>query len=752
MNNNLMLSRKVILYLVTLDMSTIMKNNLEMLKKKNIQPIKYNIAALIFYIASTIPLTYPVVFKIQSSIPGGWDAFLWLRTLWYTKYAIFNPNITSLTYDNLLFYPNGVPTMPFLSAFNQIMYLALSSIFEIHIIYSLLWLLTFVLGAFGTFLLVKYLTSNYYAAIISGIIFAYAPYHFAHSLGHLGATTIQWIPFCALYLMKMFKEGGRRNSILAGFFFLLVAMSDFQYLVFTTIFVGLLFIFELSYRVYYNNDTHIYSNIKDILKKYCYFGITVLPGLLPLTINDILIALSDQNFLKPAPSESVKYSTDFLSFFLPSILHPFFGSLVKPIYLTFLGNIAEYTTFIGYTVLLLSIYASIVYRKDIILRFWLISAFTFSILSLGPLLKICGNTTFTVFNTTIPLPFLVLYYIVPFVENCRTTGRFFVIASLAFAVLAGYGITKILEKHEAKKLLFSILFMTLICFEYVSVPFPVSPVTQPEFFLNLSSDHENYGILGLPTGRNYDAQTEIIYYQTIHNKSLVGTHQSRIPQDIRNFERNTPLIRELDILKPVPDILKQEDEEIGNSVLNFYNIRYIVIHEKYMSNSDVIFTMNLLNESLKTKPLYYKQDSIIVYPVPNVNLVPFMTFGKGWYTQELWNNTPGRWINQNASLNLISPNNNEYILSFDVSSFHIQNNLSLMLNNIEVYSGIIPRKESGSIKIEKEIFLKKGENLIEFNVSHPGMVPSDIGAWDDSRKLTLAFQNITLSASNTTLE
>ena len=42
-------------------------------------------------------------------------------------------------------------------------------------------------------------------------------------------------------------------------------------------------------------------------------------------MENILTAISNDNFLKLDPFEAVTYSTDLLSFFLPSVLHPVFG-------------------------------------------------------------------------------------------------------------------------------------------------------------------------------------------------------------------------------------------------------------------------------------------------------------------------------------------------------------------------------------------------------------------------------------------
>jgi len=714
-----------------------------------IKHYKTEIFVLLGYLLLTILLTYPVAFQIGTAIPGVSDAFHWMRSLWYTKYAIFNPEITSLTHDNLLFYPYGVPVSPFSSVYNQVLYVLLSPFLELSSFYSIQWLLTFILGAFGTYLLVKYLTKNNYAAFISGIIFAFNPFHLMHAQGHFGATNIQWIPFCALFLMKVFKEGGIKNCIYSGLFFTLVAMSDMQYLLFTGIFIVILITYDSYISVYQKDSEFFLINFLKIFKKYSVFLGVAIPGVLIIAMSDIIVALSHQNFLKPNPYEAVIYSTDLISFFIPAVLHPFFGEFVLPIYNSFLGNSSESTTYIGYTVLLLSLVAFFAYRKDIIARLWLIVAIFFSLLSLGPILHIFGKTSFTVFNSTIPLPYLILYYIIPFMENCRALGRFFVIASLAYAVLAGYGIKKILEYQKGKNIIIIAIIFLFIVFEYLCIPFPTSPVEQPEIYTIISNDSEQYGILSIPSAiKNYNAQVETVYYQTIHNKALVGNHLARIPQNARDFEQNTSFIRELFFLQNFDDdILNQNVTEIANSILNRYNIKYIIIHEKYMSPKEILFATNLINASLQMDPVYYPKDKIIAYKVPDKALVSTVEFGKGWYAIEKWKDGPGRWINREANLNVFSPVNQKYYLTFEVGSFNCQRDLSIIVNNESVQSFNVPlinKIDNTPLMKECQLYLMKGENSIKFSVQQKGTIPSTIGAWEDSRELTLSLQNISL--------
>ncbi|MHB8100980.1 MAG: hypothetical protein ACYDEF_02105 [Methanosarcina sp.] len=717
----------------------IIDNQISYFKEKS---LKEHTGVLILYTLLTFILTYPVIFKIRTCIPGGGDAFQWIRILWYTPIAIFNPSLTKLTHDYLIFYPYGIPVSPFQSAFNQVVTYVLSSLIDIHVVYTMLWLFSFICGAYGTYLLVKYLSNDRRSSFIAGLVFAFSPYHFAHSLGHFGATSIEWIPFCALYLMKMFKEGGIRNSFFAGIFFILVAMSDLQYMVFMGIFVLLLFLYEI-YISLREEKQDSKERLKRIFYKYSLFGVISLIGLIPLTIENIQIATSNENFLKLDPSEAIMYSTDLLSFFLPSVLHPIFGGFTKDIYSNFSGNTSENTTFIGYTVILLSLFAVRRLKENKNVKFWSIAALIFSLISLGPLLHINGSTSFTVFHATIPLPHLALYYLIPFLDNCRTTGRFFVIASLSFAVLTGYGVSELLKSKENNKKMVAIVIGSLIIFEYLAIPFPVSAVSEPSFYEEISQDRDNYALLEIPATLNYSAGVNTIYYQTIHGKPVVGNWAARFPSNARDFELNTPVIRELTYLQPFTvDILNQDINQIGTSILNYYNISYVVLHKNYMNDTEVSFAETFIQKTLNAERKTYEKDSLIVYHVKKEPIKSFMILKDNWYNREEWNGVPTRWISNNATLLIYSNEKVNKNLGFRVSSYHNPKNIEIYFKDL-CFNGTVPT-HFANMKIP--LTLEKGENIIRFSTHEECFSPEQIiGDSQEKRELSFAIQNITIS-------
>jgi len=690
----------------------------------------------------TFVLTYPVALRMNTDIPGGGDAWHWMWILWYTKSAILSPKPgMGLTYTNYIFYPEGIPLMPFPSAFNQLLSIPLQSILDLHVSYTVLWLMSFALGGYGAYLLVKYLTEDKIAAFISGAAFAFSPYHFAHASGHMGATTVEWIPFCALYLMKMFKEKGLRNSIYAGLFFILVAMSDLQYMVFMGVMAGLLLAYEVWCAL---KSKCLKSEALPILKRYVVFASISIMGILPIVYH---MVSSGELALKVEPSEAITYSADLLGFFIPSTLHPIFGGIVEPFYRSFTGNPSESTTFIGYTVLLLSFIALLRLRKRGEVRFWIISSAFFTMISMGPILHVCGETKFTAFDVAIPLPYIVLYHLLPPLENCRTVSRFFVIAVLSFAVLSGFGLSHILSKlRNCKKYGLSILLLGLIVFEFMVAPFPTSFVDKPSFYKKISKEEDRFALLEIPR-LDYDAEVKFMYYQTIHGKPIVGGYYARFPRNVFYFQTKTPLIREAlpDQLKGSKmDILNQNLSEIGESILNYYKLRYVVIHKTYLSEEEIHSIKSLLDSVFKREPIIYEDEGLMVYEVKKDLINQFMILGDHWHNLELHDGVPSRWISNNATMLIYSPNEKVAILNFRIMSFYRPRDLKVYLNEEPILNRKIPMD---SLEIKMYMRLRMGENTIRFYTPDGCQRPCDVPELEnkDIRCLSFLFQNITLA-------
>jgi hypothetical protein len=571
---------------------------------------------LVIYTILSILLTYPVAFSIDK-IPGKGDVFWFLWDLWSFKKSIIT--LSNPYYTTDIFYPTGV-SLAFsdVSPFNAIISIPLQQLFSLIATYNILWILTFILSGFGAYLLVKYLINDTRAAFLSGLIFMFSPYHFAHALGHMNLITTGWIPFYILLLIKTTREDKKTNAIWAGIFLVLTAMSSNYYLVY-------MFCFTLLYLIYY---LLVYKNLnrKNLIKKLMIMTISFVVGFSPflyIMLKEMLSSRSNYMYL----GGFEQFSADLMAFFTPTIFHPIFKGLVSPINSQFTGSGLEFTVFAGYTILFLSVVA-ILKVKTKQIKFWTLSTILFFILSLGPYLWINGveEFSFSGYNFKIPLPYVILMHI-PIISMARAPSRWDVLVMLSLAILAGYGINYILNEiknassHRSGKenILFIIICCTIL-FEFLAVPFPMSSAEVPAIYKQMAVDTDDYAILEVP---GFDA-ANYMYFQTIHGKKLVNGYVSRTPDYALEFASRTPLISSIISRSDTPimeditkkNIIKQNRTEIL-SMLNYYDIRYIIIHKGHLSDQEFSFASNLVHDTLGIEPIEYDNDDLWIYRIPN---------------------------------------------------------------------------------------------------------------------------------------
>jgi len=703
----------------------------------------YLIVLVIFSFLALV-LTYPLCFEAFSRFPGSTDIYVYIWQFWYTNnFIIHASDINSIFYTTYLFYPNGTPVIALFTVYNQLLSLLLIPLIGSVLTCNIIVISTFILSGFGAYLLCRHITKDDTASVIAGIVYTFAPYHFDHAYtGHLGAITMQWIPFCALFIIKMFEERKLRDSVIAALFFILVAMSDQQYAVFMGVFVGLFIIYQFLVVRSMKFDR------KDVML-LLVFGILSLIVVVLLNYGNIMAVMSGDNYLKPVAGEAAAYSVDLLNFVIPSVNHPLVGSMVNDYYYANANgdkNTWEGVAFIGFSVLLLVIYASVRARSADCL-FWCISTAFFALMSLGPILHIHGQTLF--FGSEIPMPFSVLSHVIPGLNNSRTPGRFEVMTLLSISVMGGMGISRLkrdmgslhMDENIIKKfqVLVPLVIITLILFEYLAVPFVTSDPSVPEFYYSVAKEPGDFAIIEIPATANYSSGIMAEYYQTIHNKKMVGGQLARVPDSSRVFEHSVPFINEITYLKSPSDIITQNKTAIASSILNNYNIRYVILHKDFVEEDVFEKINNLINEALG--PIVYSDEQIVVYKVNTNCNTQFIEIGQNWNEIETWDGTPTRWIEDNATIKIHSPEDKTAILSFSVLSFNNSRQLLVVTNDNPAYSKVI---SPGFMQVKITVNLKKGDNVIRYIAVNGPVLVSDVLHNGDNRLISFAFQNISI--------
>jgi hypothetical protein len=224
--------------------------------------------------------------------------------------TIFHPASLALAYSDHLV-PQAVQVLPVvLLTDNPIL------------AYNLLLLSTFVLSGLGMYLLVRELTGNVPAALVGGLLFAFAPYRLGH-LSHVQVLSSQWMPFVFYGLVRYFRSGGseRRALAVASLALVAQALSSGYHLLYFTPFAIAFGGWELvRHRMWRNGRVWFALAVAALA-----VAASVVPFLLPYA------ALRAGNFATRTPAEVSSYSADVYSYVTAFADQRIWGSILQTV-------------------------------------------------------------------------------------------------------------------------------------------------------------------------------------------------------------------------------------------------------------------------------------------------------------------------------------------------------------------------------------------------------------------------------------
>lgn len=583
------------------------------LKQKTLESLsRYRVGAivLVLYVILTIIFTYPVTFSVNTFPGHGGDGYWFLWDLWAFKNAVFTH--TNPLFTPYIFYPVGVSlAFSTTSFFNAALSVPLQLIWDLPHAYTFLWLMSFVLSGYGAFLLLRYLGVSTKVAFISGLIFMFSPYRFAHGMGQLNMMTTEWIPFYALFFLRTLRAHKRSDPIIAGLFLSLAAFSDFYYVIY-------LVAFSILAAAYYFWRERQHASFTGILKRmaltFVVFGALVSPLLIPM-----LQELFHGSYMYSPYGWFFVYSADLVAFFIPSSYHPLLGPEVAPLYSHFvLGNLTESTVFIGYVGLALSILAILKQRTHDV-WFWAVALGVFLVLSLGPELQANGlvhvpSMVPYLHNATIHLPYAGLWHL-PVFSIARVPSRWDVMVMLCVAVLSGFALQYLVNRLQVpgrilgKENVLCVVVAALILFEFLSVPYTGATTAVPAFYQQLGTDPQDYAVFEVAP----QSTAQIMYYQTIHHKQLVNGYVSHTPPESLRFIETEPVVSLLSNIQTTKPGATVNTTSLDPSVLSGYNIKYVIVHRENLTQPQINLVQALFGKASKGAPVVYEEGPMIVY-------------------------------------------------------------------------------------------------------------------------------------------
>ncbi len=595
------------------------------------------------YLILALVLTWPTANQLTTHLPGdGGDdpAIAW--NLWWVKYALLNEGQNPF-HSDFIFYPIGINLAFYtLTTLNAITALPLTLNLGVVTASNLHMLFTFVVGAYGTFLLTRYVlttilitdrrqltaTGNangqwstvnsliWVSAAIAGGFYAFAGSKlFYVALGQFNIASNHWVPFAILYVLRTHRQPLRlKNALMAGLFLILQAWAEMTYASFLLVFIGLYWLFLILGFGYFGISTLLdmhFAQYKLWILDYKTTGritalwpaiaihlraavimiLTFTIGIIPILARMLPDMRVEGDFLVEGSGFADVFSADLLGFIIPTMHHPFLGDLITHTgIIDFQKGQHIYLGLALLGLMLVTLLTGYRYRS---IRFWLIATVIFVLLSLGPIITINGQPT------SISGPFTIFQYL-PFFKGNRYPSRYSVMLILCLSVIAAFGLVQIGRwtgrlgtgpgkvKYYAPLMLIAALFV----FEHLSLPLPQSDMHPPNAYQTIAADPNDFTVLDIPFAwRNGFRITGALttqfmfgqFYQTTHQKRLLQGNTSRNPEFKFQYFTNAPVINSLLALetgKTLPPEQWQADKTIAADVLDFFNIKYIVVRSE----------------------------------------------------------------------------------------------------------------------------------------------------------------------------
>ncbi|CAN5692548.1 interleukin-like EMT inducer domain-containing protein [soil metagenome] len=592
-----------------------------------------HLAVLFVYTVLALLLTWPLARHFTTHVPGdGIDDPSLAWNLWWIKARLIEQLNFDIFHVDWMFHPIDINLGFYtLTPLNGLLSTPLQLALSLIVANNLVLLSSFILGGYGTFLLVRDLLNEWaptespqaapqklwFAPLIAGLIYAFASSKlFYVSLGQFNIASSQWIPFCVLYLLRMGRSAtwraGLRNALLAGLFLTFQAWAELTYASFLLIFIGLYFIWLLLVPARRGQATtsdalspttptkRLFTIYNLPIASFALLALTFLIGIAPFLWAMLPDLRREGNFFASGGGFADIFSADLLGYLLPTRLHPLFGQWAAA--LPFPNDKGQ-QIYIGYLALALVIVGAVALLRQPQTRqsgwFWLLITFFFWLLTLGPHVRWAGH------DLPLPGPFALISKL-PFFSGNRYPSRYSVMLMLGVAVLAGAGVRSAawrlrqVKFRSAIQTLLMVGIVVLFLFEHASLPLPLNDSRVPAIYQTLAAQKGDFTVLELPTGWRNGARVlgksdKLImmqqWYQTVYNKRRLGGNTSRNPAYKFQYFTEAPLIGDLialmnadsdhnyltPVIKAQLEPMIAHDRPLAAQVLNFLDVRYVTL-------------------------------------------------------------------------------------------------------------------------------------------------------------------------------
>jgi len=570
---------------------------------------------------------HPLVLHLShKSMPGQGDKYIFLWNLWWVEHSLSTPG-QPLFYTDLLFSPLGT-SLAFhtLTPANGLIGILLGSQLNTLLAHNLLFLLSFVLGGWFTFLMVRELGGSPSAGLLAGIIFSFAHPNWRYVfMCQMNLVCCQWIPLFLLLVLLLLKNGRRRTGLGIGLAAALIFYTSLQQVLFTLLLVPPLVIHGLL--LHRPRGSAVRPFLTGMGIALVTAGLLAAPLLVEMgksADESRITGNLDQVAQRATRLENVLYDHATGRRFWNAWSD---SGLAGPACRFFDRAVPRRGPLFGYgaSLILLSglgfVLADRHTRRPALI--WVVVSIALLWLMLGPHPKPFGQR--------IPSLHLFLFGL-PGFSAIRFPSRFVIPLALAVAILVGLSWTAlsrcVLQGHRPWARI-SVTFMVVLFpfAEYFRAPFRLIDLHQPPaIYSNLVNYSDQGGsVLELPfwasgayflIGRQ---RYETTWFQTVHQQPRVGGHVSRAGADKGNaLRRNRALLYLSD-----PNILgrPEPEQQAFRELVEEYRVRIINVDRTRYRPADEK-ALKLLLEQRLGAVLIAREKKYLTYRIPGRFFIP----------------------------------------------------------------------------------------------------------------------------------
>lgn len=554
--------------------------------------MKKALLSLGVFIILTIILTYPSVLHLGTMVRNCGDPLFVAWTIIWNIQTLFS-NPSQLFHANI-FYPHKY-TLAYSEHMlaNSLLALPIYFFSENPLLsYNVIKLLTFILCGFGVWLLVFYLTKDWLAGIVSGIIYSFCSFRFSQ-LTHLHVLSSQWIAFALVFLHKFWRNPRMtRYLFLFCLFFILqfltsghngiylgvITVAFFAYygiaerqspgtwlkLIFALTVTGLVilpfyypyfivakeygFVRKLAEAGDYAPQLQSFLAVSSnnliygkFLGRFCRPEAVLFPGLIVLLLA-FWKSKKQTEEIKLCLCKSMKIINNVLNVFvliniLVVILVALTGGIDTGLSVCGIKLKASSLDHPLYLLLVLCFCKSLFYWQRLrsffvatrgSLQFYGLLIIIGFVCTLGPTIKLFDREL-------IKGPYIILYHIIPGIQGLRTPGRWYVVFILGLAVLAGFGFQRLRSRFHKKAYIWLSVIPLLVVLEYINIPLPLYCYVNKEpanVYQWLAEQPEDTVIIELPMPKNTTAffsEARYMYWSLWHRKKMVNGYSGYCP-------------------------------------------------------------------------------------------------------------------------------------------------------------------------------------------------------------------------------